>query len=99
MGMTAALKLKQVVENTRTVLAIEALTAARALDFLRPLKSSPHIESVRQRLGEVYPGAPGDRPLSGEIAQVAGWIAGGVLAPTLFTSDTQPAIQISQVTM
>src|SRR6185503_2061468 len=40
MGMTAALKLKRIVRNTRTVLAIEALAAARALEFLRPLKTS-----------------------------------------------------------
>ena len=33
MGMTSAMKLKQVVTNTRAVLAIEALTAARALDL------------------------------------------------------------------
>src|SRR6266403_2091835 len=34
MGMTSALKWKRVVENTRAVLAIESLTAARALEFL-----------------------------------------------------------------
>ena len=37
MGMTSAMKLKQVVRNTRHVLAIELLTATRALDCLRPL--------------------------------------------------------------
>src|SRR5438270_5106374 len=40
MGMTGAIKLKQVVENTRYVLAIEAIAAAQALDFLAPLKPS-----------------------------------------------------------
>ena len=39
MGMTAALKLKRIVENTRNVLAIEAMAAAQALDFLAPLKT------------------------------------------------------------
>ena len=43
MGMTAALKLESVVRNTRTVLAIEALAAARALDLLRPLRTSPEL--------------------------------------------------------
>jgi len=83
MGMTSALKLKQVVENTRTVLAIEALTAARALDFLRPLKSSPQIEQVRERLQAAHPGVPGDRALSKEIAQVAHWIGEGALGAML----------------
>ena len=38
MGMTAANKLKRVVENTRNTLAIEAMAAAQAIDFLAPLK-------------------------------------------------------------
>ncbi len=78
MGMTAALKLKQVATNTRLVLAIETLTAARALDFLRPLRSSPAIEVAREQLRAIVPPAEGDRPLSGEIERVAQWIAAGV---------------------
>src|SRR5881398_1764802 len=39
MGMTAAIKLQRVVENTRNVLAIEAIAAAQALDFVAPLKT------------------------------------------------------------
>ncbi len=46
MGMTSAIKLQQVVKNTRGVLAIEALTAARALDFLAPLKSGTAVERL-----------------------------------------------------
>jgi len=76
MGMTAALKLKQVVANTRAVLAIEMLTAARALDFLRPLKSSALIEKARAELRAIAPEAPGDRSLSAEITRAAQWIAG-----------------------
>src|SRR5205814_3737061 len=45
MGMTSAWKLKRAVANTCAVLAIEALAAARGLDLLRPLLSSPPIES------------------------------------------------------
>ena len=75
MGMTAALKLRDVVRNTRTVLAIEALTAARALDCLRPLRSSPPIEAAR----ELIPTLSGDQPLSGEIAKVDELIARGAL--------------------
>ncbi len=39
MGMTAAIKLKKIVENTRNTLAIEAMAAAQAIDFLAPLKT------------------------------------------------------------
>ncbi len=40
MGMTAANKLKRIVENTRNALAIEAMAAAQAIDLLAPLKTS-----------------------------------------------------------
>src|SRR5688572_12136253 len=40
MGMGAALKLGQVVANTRRILGIELLAAAQGVDLLRPLSSS-----------------------------------------------------------
>ncbi len=33
-------------ENVETVLAIELLTAAQALDFRRPLQTSPQLEKI-----------------------------------------------------
>ncbi len=39
MGMTAALKLRRIVENARYVLAIEAMAAAQAMDLMAPLKT------------------------------------------------------------
>ena len=75
MGMTAALKLQQVVENTRSVLAIEALCATRGLDCLRPLRSSPVIESARERLRRVSTEWTHDRPLAGDIREVSRLIA------------------------
>ncbi|MBL0359124.1 MAG: histidine ammonia-lyase [Chitinophagaceae bacterium] len=46
MGANAATKCKRVVDNVEKVLAIELLTAAQALEFRRPLKSSPVIEEL-----------------------------------------------------
>jgi histidine ammonia-lyase len=77
MGMTSATKLKQVVRNTRHVLAIELLTAARALDCLRPLASGPAIERARSALASVSAPWTGDRPLSGDIERAGEWIASG----------------------
>jgi histidine ammonia-lyase len=79
MGMTAALKLQQVVKNTRAVLAIEALTAARALDLLAPLKSGPLVEQARRRLRDVCPAWEGDQTFSGRIRAVEEWLSGGGL--------------------
>ena len=82
MGMTAASKLKRVVTNTRYVLAIELLTAARALDCLAPLRSSEAIERVRAGLREISPPWTGDRSLGADIEKTAAWIAaGGLLQP------------------
>ncbi|MBR1569106.1 MAG: histidine ammonia-lyase [Bacteroidales bacterium] len=46
MGSNAATKLVRVVDNTETVLAIELFNAAQALEFRRPLKSSPALERI-----------------------------------------------------
>jgi histidine ammonia-lyase len=74
MGMTSALKFRQIMCNTRRVLAIEMLTAARALDCLRPLRSSPPIEKIRRDLAAISPPWSADRPLSSDIEKVAAWI-------------------------
>lgn len=55
MGANAAIKLYKVVLNTRRVLAIELFNAAQALDFRRPLKSSPLIESIYDKYRKVVP--------------------------------------------
>jgi len=79
MGMTAALKLQQIVRNTRAVLAIEALTAARALDLLAPLKSGAGVEQARNRLRSVCDPWEGDRTFSEQIHAAEEWIGGGGL--------------------
>src|SRR5215469_16118456 len=63
MGMAAALKFQRVVRNTRSVLAIEALAAARAVDLLAPLRTSPLLEQSRIKIRAVSPPLTGDRPL------------------------------------
>lgn len=46
MGGNAATKLHKVLDNLERILAIELMNAAQALDFRRPLKSSPFLESL-----------------------------------------------------
>ncbi|MBR5856379.1 MAG: aromatic amino acid lyase, partial [Bacteroidales bacterium] len=45
MGANAATKCYKVVNNVEKVLAIELMNAAQALEFRRPLKSSPQLEN------------------------------------------------------
>jgi len=55
MGANAAVKCFQVVENVEKILAIELMNAAQALDFRRPLKSSPIVEDFVKRFREHVP--------------------------------------------
>ena len=50
MGMTSALKLRQIVDNAEQVLAIELMAACDGLEYRAPLRSSPRIEQARQRI-------------------------------------------------
>ena len=55
MGANAATKLVRVIENTEKVLAIELMNAAQALQFRRPLHSSPDIEQIFSDFRSVVP--------------------------------------------
>lgn len=55
MGANAAIKLYKVVLNTERVLGIELFNAMQALDFRRPLKSSPKIEKMYEEYRKVVP--------------------------------------------
>jgi histidine ammonia-lyase len=46
MGANAATKCWRVIQNVESVLAIELLSAAQALEFRRPLKTSAILESI-----------------------------------------------------
>ncbi len=83
MGMTAANKLKRVVENTRNLLAIEAMAVAQALDFLAPLKTSRRGQTAHAAIRSVCPTVDKDRVLYRDLARVAEMIATGKVAEAL----------------
>lgn len=77
MGMTSALKLRQIVTNTEYVLAIELLAAADGLDYRLPLRSSKRIERARELIRGFVPRLTADRPLSPDIEKLAAAIREG----------------------
>ncbi|HEV2378212.1 MAG TPA: histidine ammonia-lyase [Terriglobia bacterium] len=83
MGMAAALKLRQVVTNVASVLAIELLTASHALDCLAPLKTGRLAVKAQQIVRRVAPPLTGDRAHAPEIASVAGQVLRGEYARVL----------------
>jgi len=83
MGMTAANKLKRVVENTRNVLAIEAMAVAQAIDFLAPLKTSKRGQAAHAAIRSVCPTVDKDRVMYKDFARIAELIASGKVAEAL----------------
>ena len=83
MGMTAALKLRRVVDNARNVLAIEAMAAAQALDFVAPLKTGKRGQKAFQEIRSVCPTMDKDRVMYRDFARIADLISGGKLAEVL----------------
>jgi histidine ammonia-lyase len=82
MGWNAARKLRRSVDGLSRVVAIELLTAARALDLRRPLEPAPGTGAVVDLLRSHGIAGPGpDRHLSPEIETVVSLVqSGAVLA-------------------
>ena len=70
MGSISALKLRSVVKNVETVLAIELLCAAQGIDFLAPLKPGKGTGSAHKRIRQRVPHLDVDRNVSEDIAKV-----------------------------
>ena len=71
MGMTAAIKLRNIVANAERVLAIELLAAAEGLEYRAPLRSSAPIERAHDLVRAEVSRLVEDRPLSGDIERIA----------------------------
>ena len=71
MGMTAALKLRAIVDLAENIFAIELLAAAEGLEHHRPLKSGVGIERAFATLRKIARPLTKDRSLSEDIAHVA----------------------------
>ena len=71
MGMTAALKLRSIVENAEHLLAIELLAAAEGLEFRRPLRAGAGVERAFAQLRAIAPRLEEDRVLAPDIERVA----------------------------
>jgi histidine ammonia-lyase len=82
MGWSAARKLRRSVDGLARVVAVEVLTAARALDLRGPLQPSPATGAVVRRLRDAGVAGPGpDRHLSPEIETPVSLVpSGAVLA-------------------
>jgi histidine ammonia-lyase len=71
MGMTGALKLRQVMQNLELILAIEMMCAAQGLDYRLPLRPSPAVERAHAAIRAVVPHLDEDRIPAPDIEAVA----------------------------
>ncbi|MEU2940292.1 histidine ammonia-lyase [Nocardiopsis alba] len=83
MGWSAARKLRRAVDGLTNVLAVELLTAARALDLRSPLEPGPATGAVVRLVREKVAGPGPDRYLAPEIAAVAALVADGSVVDTV----------------
>jgi len=79
MGPIAARKARSVVANVRRILAIEALAAAQAIEFHRPLKTSDALEAVHAALRASVQNYNADRVMGPEIEAAAELVRSGTL--------------------
>jgi histidine ammonia-lyase len=79
MGWGAALKLRTVLDNVTSILAVELSAAARAQELRRPLEPSPATGAVRDLLRKRVAGVGPDRVVAPEIASAEELIRSGAV--------------------
>lgn len=70
MGMTSARKLREIVGNTRAVLAVEVLCATQAMDFRAPAEPGPGTKACHRVVRESVPHLDADRLVSRDMEAV-----------------------------
>ncbi|CAH0189360.1 histidine ammonia-lyase [Microbacterium sp. Bi121] len=88
MGWAAARKLRRAIDGLARVLAIEVITAARALDLRAPLEAGPATGAVRDLVRTVAAGPGPDRFLSPEMEAVTELVRSGAVARSALSSIT-----------
>ena len=80
MGVGAALKARDAVRFLETILALELMCAAQAIEFHRPLKAGRGVERAHDAIRRVLPPLDQDRFLQPDIAAVEQLVRSGAFA-------------------
>jgi histidine ammonia-lyase len=89
MATHGARRLLEMAENAATVVAIELLAAAQGMEFHRPLKSSPLLESAAQEIRALVGPYERDRYFAPDIAAITGLVRSGTLRS--YVADCLPS--------
>ncbi|HET7586039.1 MAG TPA: histidine ammonia-lyase [Gemmatimonadaceae bacterium] len=87
MAMGAAWKLRRVVQNVRTVLAIELLCAAQGVDYRAPLAPGAGVRAAHDAVRALVAPYERDRPMHDDIARLGDAIAEGTFDLPEMMSD------------
>lgn len=90
MGSVSALKLAGCLDRCEAVVALELLSAGRALTFItrddharrlgrRPMQPAAPLQGVLERVGETVDLSPGDRPLTHDLTELQAAVQSGTL--------------------
>ena len=79
MGMAAALKARTALENAQRVVALEYLTAAQGLEFLKPLSPGRGPRAAYDLVRTRVPPLEDDRSLAADVERILEWMRRGDL--------------------
>lgn len=79
MGVTAARKARQILQNLRNVLAMEFLSASQGIELLRPLRTSKALEAAMETIRGQVPPIGEDRAFHIDISAINSMLADGKL--------------------
>jgi histidine ammonia-lyase len=95
MGSISGRKLNQVIDNIEFIQAIELLYASQAIEFRRPLKSTPVIEACHELVRKHVPFIQEDRIFAEDINQLHQLVTSGELLAIANTSALKHQINLN----
>jgi histidine ammonia-lyase len=87
MGMTGAIKLRQITANLELILAIEMMCGAQGLDYRQPLKPSPAVAEAHAKIRKAAPHLDEDRIPAPDIQAIASLIRKDAFSKSQFTDS------------
>jgi len=87
MGMAAALKARQSLENAARVVGLEVLAAAQGLEFLKPLRPGAGPRAAYEFVRSGIPPLVEDRSLAPDANRILEWMATGQLLEAVETAS------------
>ncbi|QES89113.1 histidine ammonia-lyase [Rhizosphaericola mali] len=79
MGSISGRKLLQVADNIDKILSIELICACQAIDYLRPLKSTPIIEALHDKVRTLITHVEDDQPMQEILHHAEALVKSGAL--------------------